>query len=591
MVATISPACVWYAETLNTLRYANRAKNILNKPHINECANTKLIRELQSEIERLNLMINQNPLLSERLQESEAKVKELTQEWMNKWDGVKEILKEQDYIAIRKSGNFGVVLDSDRPHLIVCVDNDVLSTGVTLYHLNEGTTSIGTKFADKCQDIVINGGTDVEDEHCTIHWNVSDNVVTLHPINKALCFVNNAQVEGPTILHQGCFVVFGENMFRFSNPMEAKCLKGHDANQDISFLNRSSHLISSTSYDSMYNSINSLNKKALMTSFTSTLGLNTYDEESEVSKSSTVSSNSLDKLALVSEELDFIKSFLLELQRTIKSDGEEHHRNIMESFLEIVVKIGKEEHFSKDRILQILSFINKLEFSDLKGSDELAIAKLGEFLIEKLNNLKVHLKDEMKLDYLNNNEALSNSTIDSITIQNDATTNPPVEFSLTESTYGHLHQLASEVDSNLALLNDCFSQLNSSFHANTQSDNAADAQNCAINANSATNLEEIIEKEVERRLEIKRNQQFDAQKSTLDLSFESNLNHVPTEILCSTPFLNTVHKDMETPKLRSLSFNLEELDQILIYIPSFHLQFHPEEHYEFEIKVIGFVHV
>ena len=32
----ISPADVNYAETLSTLRYANRAKNIINKPTVNE---------------------------------------------------------------------------------------------------------------------------------------------------------------------------------------------------------------------------------------------------------------------------------------------------------------------------------------------------------------------------------------------------------------------------------------------------------------------------------------------------------------------------------------------------------------------------
>ena len=32
----ISPADVNYSETLSTLRYANRAKNIINKPTVNE---------------------------------------------------------------------------------------------------------------------------------------------------------------------------------------------------------------------------------------------------------------------------------------------------------------------------------------------------------------------------------------------------------------------------------------------------------------------------------------------------------------------------------------------------------------------------
>ena len=36
MVATIGPASYNYEETVNTLRYANRAKSIKNKPKINE---------------------------------------------------------------------------------------------------------------------------------------------------------------------------------------------------------------------------------------------------------------------------------------------------------------------------------------------------------------------------------------------------------------------------------------------------------------------------------------------------------------------------------------------------------------------------
>ena len=55
MIATISPAEVNYSETLSTLRYANRAKNIINTPTVNEDANVKLIRELREEIDRLKV--------------------------------------------------------------------------------------------------------------------------------------------------------------------------------------------------------------------------------------------------------------------------------------------------------------------------------------------------------------------------------------------------------------------------------------------------------------------------------------------------------------------------------------------------------
>lgn len=57
--SAISPADVNYGETLSTLRYANRAKNIINKPTINEESNVRLIRELRAEIARLKALLTQ----------------------------------------------------------------------------------------------------------------------------------------------------------------------------------------------------------------------------------------------------------------------------------------------------------------------------------------------------------------------------------------------------------------------------------------------------------------------------------------------------------------------------------------------------
>eukprot|EP00095_Tigriopus_kingsejongensis_P004116 snap_masked-scaffold122_size333723-processed-gene-1.7 protein:Tk04116 transcript:snap_masked-scaffold122_size333723-processed-gene-1.7-mRNA-1 annotation:"hypothetical protein LOTGIDRAFT_226662" len=53
MVANIGPADYNYEESLTTLRYANRAKNIKNKPRINEDPKDALLREFQDEIARL----------------------------------------------------------------------------------------------------------------------------------------------------------------------------------------------------------------------------------------------------------------------------------------------------------------------------------------------------------------------------------------------------------------------------------------------------------------------------------------------------------------------------------------------------------
>lgn len=57
MIACISPADYNYEETLSTLRYASRAKNIANKPKINEDPKDTMLREYQEEINLLRKML------------------------------------------------------------------------------------------------------------------------------------------------------------------------------------------------------------------------------------------------------------------------------------------------------------------------------------------------------------------------------------------------------------------------------------------------------------------------------------------------------------------------------------------------------
>ncbi|XP_076450542.1 osmotic avoidance abnormal protein 3-like isoform X2 [Babylonia areolata] len=57
MVACVTSADNNYEETLSTLRYANRAKNIKNKPKINEDPKDALLRQYQEEIQKLKAML------------------------------------------------------------------------------------------------------------------------------------------------------------------------------------------------------------------------------------------------------------------------------------------------------------------------------------------------------------------------------------------------------------------------------------------------------------------------------------------------------------------------------------------------------
>uniref|UniRef100_A0A8C9ZWU3 Kinesin-like protein KIF16B n=1 Tax=Sander lucioperca TaxID=283035 RepID=A0A8C9ZWU3_SANLU len=231
MIATVSPADVNYGETLSTLRYANRAKNIINKPTINEDCNVRLIRELRAEIARLKALLiqgNQIALLDsptalsmeEKLHQNEARVLELTKEWTNKWNETQNILKEET-LALRKEG-IGVVLDSELPHLIG-IDDDLLSTGIILYHLKEGRTYVGREDASTEQDIILHG-LDLESEHCM--FESQNGKVTLVPLGRAQCSVNGVQVTEPMALNQGAVILLGRtNMFRFNHPKEAAKLR------------------------------------------------------------------------------------------------------------------------------------------------------------------------------------------------------------------------------------------------------------------------------------------------------------------------------------------------------------------------------
>ena len=53
MICSISPASTNFDESLNTLRYAERAKKVKNVAMVNESAQDKMLRELKEENDKL----------------------------------------------------------------------------------------------------------------------------------------------------------------------------------------------------------------------------------------------------------------------------------------------------------------------------------------------------------------------------------------------------------------------------------------------------------------------------------------------------------------------------------------------------------
>uniref|UniRef100_A0A8C6UT62 Kinesin-like protein n=1 Tax=Neogobius melanostomus TaxID=47308 RepID=A0A8C6UT62_9GOBI len=64
MIATVGPSHRNHDETLATMRYASRAKNIKNKPRINEDPKDALLREFQAEIARLKAQLEERGMMA-----------------------------------------------------------------------------------------------------------------------------------------------------------------------------------------------------------------------------------------------------------------------------------------------------------------------------------------------------------------------------------------------------------------------------------------------------------------------------------------------------------------------------------------------
>ncbi|XP_053160555.1 kinesin-like protein KIF1A isoform X13 [Hemicordylus capensis] len=284
MVAALSPADINYDETLSTLRYADRAKQIRCNAVINEDPNNKLIRELKDEVARLrdllyaqglgdiidtnpvpggpkltNALVGMSPSSSlsalssraasvsslherimfapgseeaiERLKETEKIIAELNETWEEKLRRTEAIRMEREAllaemgVAMREDGGtLGVFSPKKTPHL-VNLNEDPLMSECLLYYVKDGITRVGREDAERRQDIVLSGHF-IKEEHCifrSITKAGSEAVVTLEPCEGADTYVNGKKVTEPSILRSGNRIIMGKShVFRFNHPEQAR---------------------------------------------------------------------------------------------------------------------------------------------------------------------------------------------------------------------------------------------------------------------------------------------------------------------------------------------------------------------------------
>ncbi|CDW54803.1 Osmotic avoidance abnormal protein 3 [Trichuris trichiura] len=120
MIACLSPADYNYEESLSTLRYANRAKNIRNRPRINEDPKDALLRQYQQEIERLKGLLRnvqqptqaQTPSIPSDDSRHELEKKQLRMDYERKMAAIEEQFRMEQITKSRLEKELSRLRDS-----------------------------------------------------------------------------------------------------------------------------------------------------------------------------------------------------------------------------------------------------------------------------------------------------------------------------------------------------------------------------------------------------------------------------------------------------------------------------------------------
>ncbi|TSR39590.1 Kinesin-like protein KIF1C [Bagarius yarrelli] len=261
MVAALSPADINYDETLSTLRYADRAKQIKCNAVINEDPNAKLVRELKDEVTRLKDLLRAQGL---------GDILDRTLGFDSCGDGydLKDIQNSQHrYLlssenqrpghlstapigSLTASPSSGSLCSPTGLQSVCSIQERIMSTPggeeaierlkeseKIIAELNETWEEklrkteairmerVGQADAERRQDIVLSGAH-IREEHCIFRSERNANgdvIVLLVPCEGSETYVNGKRVSDIVQLRSGNRIIMGKNhVFRFNHPEQAR---------------------------------------------------------------------------------------------------------------------------------------------------------------------------------------------------------------------------------------------------------------------------------------------------------------------------------------------------------------------------------
>ena len=250
MIAAISPASDNYDESVSTLRYADRAKQIQNKAIINEDENAKIIRALKKEIDALKAQLQGKPpgasgmgssggaavglseeevkkmeeehaefeAMKERMRQNEEIMKRMNMTWEEKMKESQALMKDKAEELANESRR-----RKTTPH-ITNLHQDMLMAESVAYFFGEGLTRLVRKDVDPPPgptDVVLQGLLIQKDHAVVNNTGTHDGKVTIQAREGARVFVNGELIkEERELVHNDRIIIGAHHVFKYIHPLK-----------------------------------------------------------------------------------------------------------------------------------------------------------------------------------------------------------------------------------------------------------------------------------------------------------------------------------------------------------------------------------
>lgn len=232
MVCAIRPGHTYYDETLNTLKYADRAKKIKNKPTINESPQDKIIRELQEENKRLKEQMGSggggggggmdDAELKKKMEEMERNERQL-EEMKQSWEAKLAAKGDRDEEDEKRKAEEAEARASGRPQLLNLNEDGMLDRKIFFDLSKKTDLKVGRKgHGDGAEDPdVVLGGVGIQEKHA--EFDTTPEGTFIKPLSKEsmpFVFINGKPMTDmkPRKLKPNDRIIFGTgSCFLFRN--------------------------------------------------------------------------------------------------------------------------------------------------------------------------------------------------------------------------------------------------------------------------------------------------------------------------------------------------------------------------------------